>query len=161
MKRKQQQNAPWSIKNRHGDISEEEMKLIETRNSKWEEKKRQRLKAKEEKRKAREDDEENQIELRKQDRKRLRVAISEITNIEEQQRIQQEIEVKPARKYPRGKNVYKHPNLSKGNRFRHPLKPWKDPESLFCDTEFLKKLIKKTPKKGIECKDALAVEEKK
>ncbi len=44
---------------------------------------------------------------------------------------------------------------------RHPLKPWKDPESLFCDTEFLKKLIKKTPKKGIECKDAPLVEERK
>ena len=34
-----------------------------------------------------------------------------------------------------------------------PLKPWKDPESLFCDTEFLKNLIGKEPAKGTECKD--------
>ena len=31
--------------------------------------------------------------------------------------------------------------IVKGARFRHPLKPWKDPESLFCDTEFLKTFI--------------------
>ena len=34
-----------------------------------------------------------------------------------------------------------------------PLKPWKDPESLFCDTEFLKKILGKEPAKGTECKD--------
>ena len=32
----------------------------------------------------------------------------------------------------------------KGN---HPLKPWKDPESLFCDTEFLRKITGKEPTK--------------
>lgn len=32
-------------------------------------------------------------------------------------------------------------------------KPWKDPESLFCDTEFLTTLIGKEPTKGKECKD--------
>lgn len=36
---------------------------------------------------------------------------------------------------------------------KHPLKPWKDPESLFCDTEFLTKIIGKEPTKGDECKD--------
>ncbi len=36
---------------------------------------------------------------------------------------------------------------------RVPLKPWKDPESLFCDTEFLKKILGKEPAKGTECKD--------
>jgi hypothetical protein len=33
------------------------------------------------------------------------------------------------------------------------LKPWKDPESLFCDTKFLKRIIGKEPLKGDECKD--------
>jgi hypothetical protein len=33
------------------------------------------------------------------------------------------------------------------------LKPWQDPESLFCDTEFLKKIIGKEPAKGKECKE--------
>lgn len=32
-------------------------------------------------------------------------------------------------------------------------KPWHDPESLFCDTKFLKKIIGKEPRKGDECKD--------
>lgn len=36
---------------------------------------------------------------------------------------------------------------------RVPLKPWKDPESLFCDTEFLRKFLGKEPRKGKECKD--------
>jgi hypothetical protein len=36
---------------------------------------------------------------------------------------------------------------------KHPLKPWKDPESLFCDTEFLRKIVGKEPAKGDECKD--------
>ncbi len=36
----------------------------------------------------------------------------------------------------------------------HPLKPWKDPESLFCDTEFLRKITGKEPTKGDECKDS-------
>lgn len=36
---------------------------------------------------------------------------------------------------------------------KHPLKPWKDPESLFCDTEFLRKIIGKEPAKGDECRD--------
>ncbi len=40
----------------------------------------------------------------------------------------------------------------KEQKHRHPLKPWKDPESLFCDSEFLKKLIGKEPTKGKECK---------
>lgn len=33
------------------------------------------------------------------------------------------------------------------------LKPWKDPESLFCDTEFLTQLLGKEPRKGDECRD--------
>jgi hypothetical protein len=33
------------------------------------------------------------------------------------------------------------------------LKPWQDPESLFCDTKFLKQLLGKEPAKGEECKD--------
>lgn len=40
----------------------------------------------------------------------------------------------------------------KKQRHRHPLKPWKDPESLFCDTEFLENFIGKEPTKGKECK---------
>lgn len=31
---------------------------------------------------------------------------------------------------------------------RHPLKPWKDPESLFCDTEFLEGLLGKRIARG-------------
>lgn len=34
-----------------------------------------------------------------------------------------------------------------------PLKPWKDPESLFCDTKFLREFLGKEPRKGKECKD--------
>ena len=37
--------------------------------------------------------------------------------------------------------------------YRTPLMPWKDPESLFCDTEFLRKFLGKEPRKGKECKD--------
>ncbi len=33
------------------------------------------------------------------------------------------------------------------------LKPWKDTESLFCDTEFLEMFIGKEPLKGDECRD--------
>jgi len=33
------------------------------------------------------------------------------------------------------------------------IKPWVDPESLFCDTEFLEKLMGKSPKPGKVCKD--------
>lgn len=36
---------------------------------------------------------------------------------------------------------------------RVPLKPWKDPESLFCDTKFLREFLGKEPRKGKECKD--------
>lgn len=36
---------------------------------------------------------------------------------------------------------------------RVPLKPWKDPESLFCDTKFLREFLGKEPAKGKECKD--------
>lgn len=35
---------------------------------------------------------------------------------------------------------------------RVPLKPWKDPESLFCDTKFLREFFGKEPRKGEECK---------
>lgn len=35
---------------------------------------------------------------------------------------------------------------------KHPLKPWKDPESLFCDTEFLTEYFKKKPRNGKECR---------
>ncbi len=38
-------------------------------------------------------------------------------------------------------------------RGKHPLKPWKDPESLFCDTKFLRKIIGKEPTKGDGCRD--------
>lgn len=34
------------------------------------------------------------------------------------------------------------------------LKPWKDPESLFCDREFLEKLVGKEIADGDECRDA-------
>lgn len=33
------------------------------------------------------------------------------------------------------------------------IKPWEDPESLFCDTEFLRKITGKEPLKGDECRD--------
>ncbi len=36
---------------------------------------------------------------------------------------------------------------------KHPLKPWKDPDSLFCDTKFLRKILRKEPTKGDECRD--------
>ncbi len=36
---------------------------------------------------------------------------------------------------------------------RHYLKPWKDPESLFCDTEFLEEKMMLSLRKGKECKD--------
>ncbi len=36
---------------------------------------------------------------------------------------------------------------------QHYLKPWKDPESLFCDTVFLEEYIKKSVARGDECKD--------
>ena len=42
---------------------------------------------------------------------------------------------------------------SKGERLKHPLKPWQDPESLFCDTGFLEKFLGKKPREGKECKD--------
>jgi len=51
-------------------------------------------------------------------------------------------------------NKHEHENtgVSKiADRKRHPLKPWKDPESLFCDTEFLKDFLDKEPAKGNEC----------
>lgn len=35
----------------------------------------------------------------------------------------------------------------------HPLKPWQDPQSFFCDTPFLEELLKKKLPKGKECKD--------
>lgn len=35
----------------------------------------------------------------------------------------------------------------------HHLKPWKDPDSLFCDTKFLEKLLGKEPAKSLECRD--------
>jgi len=34
----------------------------------------------------------------------------------------------------------------------HPLKPWKDPDSLYCDKEFLEKLLSKEIAEGNECK---------
>jgi len=34
------------------------------------------------------------------------------------------------------------------------MKPWKDDQSLFCDTSFLEDLIKKPVAKGKECSDA-------
>ncbi len=36
---------------------------------------------------------------------------------------------------------------------RHHIKPWKDPESLFCDTEFLEKLLRKKVSTRDECND--------
>ncbi len=42
---------------------------------------------------------------------------------------------------------------------RVPLKPWKDPESLFCDTEFLREFLGKEPRKGKECKNKNASED--
>lgn len=35
----------------------------------------------------------------------------------------------------------------------HYLKPWKDPESLFCDTKFLESLLGKEPARDLECRD--------
>lgn len=37
------------------------------------------------------------------------------------------------------------------------LKPWKDPESLFCDTDFLEKLLKKKIRHGKECTEGVKV----
>jgi len=34
----------------------------------------------------------------------------------------------------------------------HPLKPWHDPESLYCDKEFLEELLSKEVAEGNECK---------
>ena len=34
----------------------------------------------------------------------------------------------------------------------YPLKPWHDPESLYCDREFLEKLLSKEIAEGNECK---------
>lgn len=34
-------------------------------------------------------------------------------------------------------------------KHKHPLKPWKDPESLFCDTEFLEKFLGKEIREGV------------
>ena len=36
---------------------------------------------------------------------------------------------------------------------KHHLKPWKDPESLICNTAFLRTIFGKEPTKGDECKD--------
>ena len=38
-------------------------------------------------------------------------------------------------------------------KLRQFLKPWRDPESLFCDTKFLRQYLGKEPTKGSECKD--------
>lgn len=47
------------------------------------------------------------------------------------------------------RTTYKQPTVMR----RHPLKPWQDPESLFCDTKFLEEYLGKAPTKGTECKD--------
>ncbi|MBU0846449.1 hypothetical protein KKH23_04615 [Patescibacteria group bacterium] len=52
---------------------------------------------------------------------------------------------------PKSKSRIKEGTFAK--KHTYPLKPWKDPNSLFCDTEFLKKLLGKEPAKGKECKD--------
>lgn len=45
--------------------------------------------------------------------------------------------------------------ISHRRRFNKvPLKPWQDPESLFCDREFLEKLVGKEIAEGDECRDA-------
>jgi hypothetical protein len=41
---------------------------------------------------------------------------------------------------------------NKKPKIRHFLKPWQDPESLFCDTKFLQQFLGKEPAKGNECK---------
>lgn len=46
----------------------------------------------------------------------------------------------------------------RGRTHEVPLKPWEDPESLFCNTKFLKKILGKEPAKGTECKDIHEVE---
>ncbi len=49
----------------------------------------------------------------------------------------------------------KHERISKSHRYVHPLKPWDDPESLFCSPK-LKDIIKKEPLTGDECREAKA-----
>lgn len=53
------------------------------------------------------------------------------------------------------KQTETHPSVPRISKVknRHPLKPWQDPESLFCDTEFLKKFLGKEPLKGEECRE--------
>jgi len=53
-------------------------------------------------------------------------------------------------------NVHEHKyiKISKtAARKKHPLKPWEDSESLFCDTEFLKELCGKEHEKRDECRE--------
>ena len=47
---------------------------------------------------------------------------------------------------PKIKDINERPKI------RHFLKPWQDPESLFCDTKFLRQFLGKEPAKGNECK---------
>lgn len=49
-------------------------------------------------------------------------------------------------------NCFKKEKRLKPIKHRHHLKPWKDPESLFCSPK-LKEITGKEPLKGSECKD--------
>ena len=44
-------------------------------------------------------------------------------------------------------------DINKRPKLRQFLKPWHDPESLFCDTKFLRQFLGKEPAKESECKD--------
>jgi hypothetical protein len=51
---------------------------------------------------------------------------------------------------------YKKDNIVDENitpKHTYPLKPWRDPESLFCDTEFLNEYFNKKMRPGKECGD--------
>ena len=53
----------------------------------------------------------------------------------------------------KNKNVKRKPYLIPKKQIKHHIKPWEDPESLFCDTEFLKQIVGKDIADGDECKE--------
>lgn len=59
------------------------------------------------------------------------------------------------REYYIKRKFEKQKQLEERNKIVHEfdIKPWKDPESLFCDTEFLESMLGKEVEKGKECKN--------
>lgn len=37
------------------------------------------------------------------------------------------------------------------NKIKHHIKPWRDPESLFCDRDFLEEITEKSIKEDMRC----------